>query len=237
MFSQPHFPNLGTSKSTVFWCALALIVTLVLASCSPSSELASNADDTTTSPAVPASPTLLPTPTPISAAAEIVAQGEDVPFDMCGGASAWVRPSEERQRSEIWEFGRYAGADEEVLKYPWTHDFFVVYGTASIEQDIRDLSGLWTLPGWAMSGCFEQERHDALRNWEEAEIWVLLHKVRQIKREGTSYVVIVEPVEHGVQFVRFPRPDQRPLTLYFATEDGHEIDQIVEENYMYWPRR
>ena len=223
------------SKLLVIWGCSATVAMIGLSACTPRSIPADLGG--TASPSPLAETTDVPTSTPISAAAEIVARGEDVPFDLCGEASAWVRPSEERQRSKIWEFGRYAGADEEVLKYPWTHNFFVRYGSASIGQDIRDLSGLWTLPGWARSGCIEQERHDALRNWEEAEIWVLFHKVRQIRREGTSYVVIVEPVEHGVQFVRFPRPDQRPLTLYFVTEDGREIDRVVEEDYRYWPRR
>jgi len=46
----------------------------------------------------------------------------------------------------------------------------------------------------------------------------------------------VEPSERGVQFVQFARPEQwLPLTFHFVTEDGQEIEQIVEAESLYWP--
>jgi hypothetical protein len=232
-----RFRNLGMSKSAVLSCALILIVASLLASCSLRPELASEARDTATSPSVFTSPTPFPAPTSVSpTAAEIVAQGEDVPFDVCGGVSTWVRPSEEQQASRIWEFGRYAGMGADVLEYLWTHDFFVNYGSASVEQDMRDLSGLWTLPAGVRATCFEQARQDAILQLRMAEVWVLFHTVKEIRRVGTSYTVIVEPVEQGVQFVQFPRPErQLPLTLYFVTQEGHEIDKVEEADYWFWP--
>lgn len=190
----------------------------------------------------PMPPTSAPTLAPTSAAtprlsptfAEILAHGEKVPFEVCGESTSWVRPSEEQQASK-WG-GRYAGANEEVTKYPWTHNFFVVYGSASIESDIENLSGLWTVQGGERGKCFEPERHDAILKLQTAEVWALLHKVNSIKRLDTSYVIVVEPGQRGVQFVQFPRPSGwLPLTLYFVTSDGQEVEKIAEADYMYWP--
>ena len=175
----------------------------------------------------------LPSPSPT--VAEILAEGGKVPFEVCGQSTTWVRPSEEEQGSK-WGAGRYAGVNEEVTKYPWTHNFFVVYGGASIEYDIENLSGLWTLEGGERAKCFEPERHDAILKLQTAEVWSLLHKVSNIKRLGTSYAIVVEPTQQGVQFVQFPRPTEwLPLTLYFVTSDGEEVEKIVEADYIYWP--
>lgn len=71
---------------------------------------------------------------------------------------------------------------------------------------------------------------------ETAEAWVLLHRVKSIKRLDTHYVVVVEPTENGVQFIQFPRVERHlPLTLHFVTEDGQEIETIVEAESPYWP--
>lgn len=164
-----------------------------------------------------------------------LAEGEAVPFEVCGHAPRWTRPSEAEQMA-IWEEARYAGADQDVLKYPWTHDFFLVYGNASVDYDIVNLSGLWTLPADTRSKCIEAKRQDAILKLQDAEIWVLLHEVKEIRREGTSYTVIVEPRERGVQFVQFPRAaQQEPIHLCFVTPDGDMISELRETEYLYWP--
>ncbi|MEA3377181.1 MAG: hypothetical protein U9R72_13405 [Chloroflexota bacterium] len=179
-------------------------------------------------------------PMPTAAASQtpavpgVMERGSGVPFEICGSAASWERPSEAEQAS-VWESGRYAGADDEVLKYPWRQDFFVTYGSASVEQDLIDLTGLWTLPDGARAGCIEPERQQALIDWEEVELWILLHRVEEVKRTDAAYTVVVEPVGEGVQFVRLPRPDQLPLTFTFVTEEGEVVDEIVEEEYRYWP--
>lgn len=179
-------------------------------------------------------PTDTPTPCPITIA-EILSQGEEVPFEICAESTTWVRPPEETQKEKWWTFGRYIGADEEILKYPWTHNFFVAYGHASMEYDIVNLSGLWTHEEETVGCVTNPERHDAILKLEMARIWVLLYKVRAIKRLDTHYIIMVEPTEQGFQFVDFPRPGWFPLTLYFITEDGQEIDKIIEAEYIYWP--
>lgn len=68
------------------------------------------------------------------------------------------------------------------------------------------------------------------------EVWVLLHRVMSVKQLETHYIVVVQPMEKGVQFIQFPRPErQLPLTLHFVTKDGQEIETIVEAESRYWP--
>jgi len=175
-------------------------------------------------------------PTPVPTVANVMVQGEQVPFEICGESATWTRPTEGEQKAKWWDTGRYAGGDDKVIKYPWTHDFFVAYGNASGEYDLINLSGLWTLAGDVRSKCIEPERQDAILKLQKAEVWVLLHRVKSIKRVGTDYYIVVEPVEKGVQFVQFPRPEQQvPLTLHFVTEDGQEAERIVEAESPYWP--
>jgi len=192
---------------------------------------------------LPPTATLVPlTPTPsaetlhLPTVAEIMAQGEEIPFEICGESTTWVPPAEQEQDAKWWSSGQYAGGNEEVIKYPWTHNFFVVYGSASGEHDITNLSGLWTLPGDVRAKCFEPEHHDTILKLQTAEVWALLHKVKSVKRLDTHYVVVVEPMEQGVQFVQFARPERwLPLTLHFVTEDGQEIEKIIEAESPYWP--
>lgn len=116
------------------------------------------------------------------------------------------------------------------------HDFFVAYGNASGEYDIINLSGLWTLAGDARGKCVEPDRQDAILKLEKAEVWALPHRVKDIRRVGTDYHIVVEPAEKGVQFVQFARPEQQvPLTLHFVTANGQEVEKIVEAESPYWP--
>jgi hypothetical protein len=167
--------------------------------------------------------------------AKIMAQGEELSFEICGESTTWTRPTEKEQNAK-WSSGRYADGNEEVIKYPWIHNFFVVYGHASGEYDIINLSGLWTLSGDVRAKCFEPEPHDDILKLKTAEVWTLLYRVISIKRLDTHYVVLVEPMEKGVQFVQFARPErQLPLTLHFVAKDGQEVEGIVEAESPYWP--
>jgi hypothetical protein len=166
----------------------------------------------------------------------VAAQGEPIPFEICGESATWTRPAEEEQEAKWWSSGRYAGGNEELIKYPWTHDFLVAYGNASGEYDLINLSGLWTLAADARSKCTEPERREAILKLQKAEVWVLLHQVKSIRCMDTDCYIVVEPTERGVQFVQFARPEQQvPITLHFVTENGQEIDKIVEVESPYWP--
>ena len=168
---------------------------------------------------------------------DIVAEGEALPVVVCGEASTWVRPSAERQREKWWENGRYAGLDEETLLYPWEHGFFVAYGTASLDYDVVNLSGLWTLPEGVREDCLEAERQEAVLKLDTAEVWLLFYRVVSVKWIGEQYAITVEPSGGGVQFIQFARPEARvPLTVYFVREgDGKVLETIVEAESIYWP--
>jgi len=183
--------------------------------------------DLALAPMVPSAPLIVPA---------ILAQGEELAFEVCGESTTWERPPESEQDDKWWRSGRYDGVDDSVIQYPWTHAFFVTYGHGSTSYDIENLSGLWTLPEDVWARCREPECQDAILKLEIAEVWALSHRVTSVRRLGAHTVVVVEPVESGVQFVQFPRPEQQvPLTFHFVTGDGQEIDEIVEAESMYWP--
>lgn len=176
------------------------------------------------------------TPTPVATAANSVVPGEPVAFEVCGEAAAWRRPSEAEQKAKWWDNGRYAGASAETINYPWTHDFLVTYGSASLEYDLINLSGLWTLPDDVRAKCIEPTASDAVLNLRQAEVWALLHRVLSVSHVGADYYIVVEPADQGVQFIEFARPEQQvPLTLHFVTGDGQELDKIVEPESPYSP--
>jgi WD40 repeat protein len=171
-----------------------------------------------------------------SVPADVIARGEELPFDVCGEAPDWSRPTEQEQKDYILSSGRYSGIDQGVVTYLWSHDFLINYGSASINQDIRDLSGLWTLRGGYMDGCLTPEREDAVLKLKSVELWSLLHRVLRIQRLGSDYAITVAPADKGVQFVQFPRPeDQKPITFYFVSVDGRLIERLNEAESVYFP--
>lgn len=167
---------------------------------------------------------------------KVTVQGEQIPFEICGESTTWIRPTEEEQKAKWWDNLRYAGAADEVIQYPWTHNFFVAYGHASLDYDLENLSGLWTLASDVRSKCLEPERQDAILKLEKAEVWLLFHRVKDLRRTGSDYYIVVSPAEKGVQFVQFARPVEKvPLTLHIVTEKGQEVEKIIEAESMYWP--
>jgi len=174
--------------------------------------------------------------TPAPPATPVAPLGQSVPFEVCGESTTWTRPAEAEQKAKQWDSGRYSGLDRAVIRIPWEHAFFVSYGNASGEYDLINLSGLWTLGADVRARCLEPAAQDAVLKLEVAEVWVLLHQVKSVRREGTEYTIVVAPADQGVQFVRFARPEPpSPLTLRFVDERGQALDEIVEAESPYWP--
>jgi len=177
-------------------------------------------------------PTATGTPAPTPPVPEILARGQEVTFTVCAKSSTWTRPPAEDMAAK-WSFGRWKWSDqkgEELIKYPWTHFFFVDAGSASLEYDLLNLSGVSREPFDEESkNCIgDRGRNEAIVARKAARVWLLLHRLRTIKRLGTLYVLVVEPVDRGFQSVDFPVTAPASLTLYFVTPDGEEIDKIVE---------
>jgi len=168
---------------------------------------------------------------------EVLNRGEAVSFVICRQSDNWGRPSEQEQ-TEVWQEPRY-GFDPNNLpkniEYDWTHDFLMYYGGGeSVEYDMVHMTGIWSATD-ARWLCDNQWRKSVLHNvaaedeeiW--AEVWVLLHRVVEIKRLDRYYVIIVQPEQRGFQWVDFPRPPgPGGLTLSFVTSKGDEIETIVE---------
>lgn len=161
--------------------------------------------------------------------------GAPVSFEVCGVDSNWVRPSEEMQQRHLHTLGRYVGVEESIAEYLWSENFLINYGSASVEYDMLNLSGLWTLPTDVRATCLNTGTAADLMH-STVELWVLLHKVNAITYSDASYTIVVEPVEKGAEFVRFSRATQEPLTLRFVTLDGSEVAQIVETAFPFFPK-
>ncbi len=166
---------------------------------------------------------------------DILAHGDPVQYEVCGESKTWVRPTDEEENQKWWTFARYAGMDKLIRQSYWTRDFFVAYGNASPEFDTVNLSGLWTLPDGVRDRCFEPQRQYAILKLQTAQVWILLHSVKSIKREGVTAAVVVEPTGSGVQFIQFPRFGPSPMVLYFVTPEGQQIAQIDEFKSPEWP--
>jgi hypothetical protein len=183
----------------------------------------------------PVSPSPSATVTHQRVVTDILAHGDPVQFQVCGESKTWVRPTDAEENQKWWTFARYSGMDENLRQSFWTRDFFVAYGNASPEFDIVNLSGLWTLPDGVRDRCFDPLRQDAILKLQTAEVWILLHSVKSIHRNGVTTVLVVEPTSSGVQFVQFPRFGPSPMVLYFVTPEGRQIAQIDEFKSPEWP--
>lgn len=174
-------------------------------------------------------------PTLPTGSGAVMAQGNPVQFEVCGESKTWTRPTQDEENQKWWTFARYADMDRSIRESYWTRDFFVAYGNPSPEFDTVNLSGLWTLPDGVRGTCLEPARQEAVLKLETAEIWVLLHSVKDIRQEGTNIFLVVKPTSTGVQFVQFPRPGPSPMSLHFVTPEGQEIAQINEYKSPDWP--
>jgi hypothetical protein len=222
----------GSMKHMHAFAATVLVVVL-LGACGPSTTAPTAAP---TVPATTAPTALRSMPSTALPTAVPTVSTMAIPFVVCGESTTWTRPAEAEQKAKQWNSGRYASADQKLMRYPWAHNFLVSYGSASADFDLINLSGLWTLGADIRAGCLEPVAQDAVLKLQTAEVWVLLHRVKEVRRAGAVYTIVVTPVDRGVQFVRFARPEQQvPLTFTFVDDNGREVDQIVEAESPYWP--
>ncbi len=150
---------------------------------------------------------------------------QPIPFEICAESTTWVRPSPEVQ-AKIWNDGRYK--DVAGNAYEWTHDFLVADPeSASIPYHMANISGLWT------ATTKPDECHSVgkprRRGYEWIEIWVLLHRVKEIRHDNNTYTIIVEPTARGFQSVLFHRLNPNAV-LRFVTPDGRELEKWDESN-------
>jgi hypothetical protein len=148
---------------------------------------------------------------------------QPIPFDICAESTTWVRPAPEVQ-AKIWNMGRYEGFPHD--PYEWTHNFLFVPNSASIAYDLRNLSGLWTAPP---PGPCHSAENPQQREYEWIEVWVLLHRVTQIRHDDNTYTITVAPAGAGFQSIMFRRLNPSAV-LRFVTPDGKELERWDESN-------
>jgi len=149
-----------------------------------------------------------------------------IPFQICGESQSWVRPSETEQIART-KSPRYGGHG--VNSRFWTDNIFLLtfYGAAALNDPIF-MSGLWTLikdAAWAdRIECHKPAAIQKINSGQLAEVWLLQHRSIRIEWQGNRYIIVVTPVERGVQFIQFPRVErQSPLILKVVAENGTEL--------------
>ncbi len=154
----------------------------------------------------------------------------DVPFRVCAEATAWVRPSPSEQQRELQSLPRYGSQIEQEpllsLYQRFQNQFVFAFTTYGISLRLEPIyfSGLWTVQS-TLRNCYDPDRIAQFNNGQLAEVWVLLHRVVSLQWVGDRYIMVVEPMSQGVQFIQFSRRDRGDiLPLQVVTRDGISLD-------------
>ena len=150
---------------------------------------------------------------------------QPIPFDICAESTIWTRPTPEVQ-AKIWNQGRYSGSGP--TDYHWTHNFIVLdYPlSASGFDHLHNLTGLWTAVSGGFGKC-DQKVPPNPSQW--IEVWVLLHRVKEVTHTNNAYTITVEPTGIGFQSVLIRRLNLSAV-LRFVTPDGRELERLDESN-------
>lgn len=146
-----------------------------------------------------------------------------IQFQICSESQSWVRPTEAEQIARLKSLPRYAG--REVNSRFWTDNIFLFtsYGLSARHEPIF-MSGLWTIEDSAFQCYKPQGISQKINSGELAEVWLLQHKVKKVEWQDNHYIMVVYPVEKGVQFIQFPRVERQfPLILKVVAENGTEL--------------
>lgn len=148
-----------------------------------------------------------------------------IPFDVCAQSNTWTRPTREVE-AKIWNEGRYSGSGP--TDYYWTHNFIVLDDplSASGFDHLHNLTGLWTAVSEAFNKCDEKIGPNGS---EWIEVWILLHRVRQVTHADNTYTVTVEPTGRGFQSILIRRLNPSAV-LRFVTPDGKELEKLDESD-------
>ncbi|PSB31903.1 hypothetical protein [Stenomitos frigidus] len=170
---------------------------------------------------------------PLGAVAIAAQPAVDVPFEVCGEAQTWVRPTKAEQAKKLQSLPRYAGdlANQPlqgVAQRFWQQKIFsfTQYGL-SLRMEPIYLSGLWSVQD-TLWKCYNADNVTQINTGKTAEVWVLSHRVTRIRWTGEQYVMVVQPAQAGVQFIQFPRRESRSaLPLKVVTEMGAKLTVVA----------
>lgn len=146
-----------------------------------------------------------------------------IQFQICSESQSWVRPTEAEHIARLKSLPRYAG--HEVNSRFWTDNIFLFtsYGLSARHEPIF-MSGLWTIEDSAFQCYNPQGISQKINSGELAEVLLLQHKVKKVEWQDNHYIMVVYPVEKGVQFIQFPRVERQfPLILKVVAENETEL--------------
>jgi len=147
---------------------------------------------------------------------------QSIPYEVCVESATWVRPSPEVQ-SKVWNDARYSDFARDA--YAWTHNFLFIDDpmSASVTGTFSSLSGLWTAASEWRDKCYGTRRS----GFDWIEVWSLLHRVKEVRRDANTYTLTVEQVAKGFQWIFIPRMNPS-MVLRFVTPDGKELERWDE---------
>ena len=177
-------------------------------------------------------PSLKTSAQPAGAVAIAAQPAVDIPFEVCGEAQTWVRPTKAEQVKKLQSLPRYSS---ELANPPfkalsqrfWQQNVFsfTQYGL-SLRMEPIYLSGLWSVQD-TLWKCYNADNVTQINAGKTAEVWVLAHRVTRIQWTGEQYVMVVQPAQ-GVQFIQFPRRESRSaLPLKVVTEKGTKLSVVA----------
>lgn len=157
----------------------------------------------------------------------------DIPFEVCGEAQTWTRPTQAEQTKTLRSLPRYGGdladpALKALSQRFWQQDIFsfTQYGL-SLRMEPIYFSGLWTVQD-TLWKCYDSTSVAQINAGKTAEVWVLAHRVTRLQWTGEQYVMVVQPAPTGVQFIQFPRRESRSiLPLKVITEKGTKLTVVA----------
>lgn len=147
-----------------------------------------------------------------------LAAQQSVPFEICASSTTWARPSPQMQQTKIWNDFRYKDRDA----YAWTHDFLVIENH-SVKGIVTstNLSGLWTVKQLWLHHCYLDKPGVGV---DSIQVLSLLHRVKEVRHEGTTYTIVVEPSGKGFQWLFIRRLDFTASVLRFVRTDGTVLE-------------
>jgi hypothetical protein len=155
---------------------------------------------------------------------------KNIPFQVCVEAKNWVRPSPAKQKEYLESFKRYSKKQVEKLGGDyWTNDIFafINYPGGSGIFDINNLSGIWSLKDGEAIKNKQCTSISSIESKHKADIWLFTYKPMSIKWVSNSYVMVVKPIQKGIQVIHFDRKEnQDKLPLTVVTESGKQVQVL-----------
>lgn len=165
--------------------------------------------------------------------ADTAVQEDSPEFLVCSEAADWQRPSQAQQQKQLATDERYSALVQDkdfqqLATQFWDHDIlsFTTYGLSARMEPVN-LSGLWAVADDVWASCYSHDEGSAINQGTLAEAWLMHHQVVDLQWQDDRYLMVVDPVQQGMQVVQFARREaETALPLTVITTEG-----VVVEHY------